>query len=165
MNCTQFKKNVDAYLDSEASQGVCGDIESHAVSCGSCRQHVEAMRKVSGLLIRMPAPPPVPGGFAERVLARARSQRTAECPRKTYFPLPSIRWWMDLTLPGRAVAGAAVLIGLAIGTFMGVDITRAGQTADALPEKAADLIASYELDVLADTPRGSLAHVVLTLDQ
>ena len=60
----------------------------------------------------------------------------------------------------RAAAAAVLLIGLAAGTLMGWQTSQRAATSQTM---AADPVATYGLDYLADAPEGSLAGVYLSL--
>jgi len=97
------------------------------------------------------------------VLARAATQKA---PRKpsilSWVGTPA--WWQQLPRPARAAAVAILAVGLALGGMMGWDANRNGRSPSPAAEPS-DALAAYSLDYLADAPAGSLAQVVMALNQ
>ena len=55
MDCPTCESMVDAYVDGELSARDSADFEGALESCPGCRQRLEAVRKMSGLLRELPA--------------------------------------------------------------------------------------------------------------
>jgi hypothetical protein len=101
--------------------------------------------------------PPVPNGFAERVMAAARQGRTVK-------PAIVLSWnpvaWR-LSAPMRAAVAAVLVVGLGLGIFMGRGAWRGRDLSGAVAQS--DPVAIYNLDYLTDAPNGSLAKSYLAL--
>ena len=162
MDCTRFAEHINAYVDHAVPPEIRAAMQAHATSCPACRGEIEALVQLESVLHSAPEAP-VPQGFAAHVMARAATQKA---PRKlsvlAWAGLPG--WWQELPGPARAAAAAILVVGLALGGVMGWDANRNGSNA-APPAAPADALAAYNLDYLAEAPAGSLAQVVLALNQ
>jgi hypothetical protein len=69
-----------------------------------------------------------------------------------------------LAHPVRAAAAAVLVASLALGAVMGWDANRNGRSPSSVATQP-DALAAYNLDYLAEAPAGSLAQVVMALDQ
>jgi anti-sigma factor RsiW len=159
MRCGTVQRKLDAYAAEELTPSLRRKMEAHLEACPACRRELARLRELATLLADAPAPPPVPDGFAERLMAKA-PRRLAErqaAPRPAWHPL---RWWAEAPAMMRAAAAAVLLIGLAAGTLMGWQTSQRAATSQTM---AADPVATYGLDYLADAPEGSLAGVYLSL--
>lgn len=163
MDCTRFKKRLHGYVDGAVPPALQAAMQTHAASCPTCRREVESLTQI-GAVLRAAAPlSPVPEGFSGRVMARAAARKTP-APLRLAAWLPSFAWWQEMARPTRAAAAAVLVFGLALGAVMGWDLNRNG--ASALPPAAKpDALAAYNLDYLAEAPAGSLAQVVMALNQ
>jgi len=151
MRCRNVKSKLSRYLDRELSAEEQGDLERHIAGCGSCREVLARLRAAGAALAQLPAPPEVPEGFAERVIARARREQQP-------VVVPS---WPSLS-PAMGLAAAAMLmLGLGLGTLMGRDLTRGDKTRPGLASPDADVV--YGFDYFSDAPSGSLANAYATL--
>ncbi len=65
--CHDLLGDLSAYLDGEASENVCAEIERHMESCANCRAVVNTLDKTVSLYQALPAPD-VPSGVEERLL-------------------------------------------------------------------------------------------------
>jgi anti-sigma factor RsiW len=133
-------------------------IELHLAKCDDCRKKLARLEATVRLLRGQPLPP-VPEGFAERVLARAREQ-TGLTLRPTVLVGP-VRWWQSALIP--AQVAAVLLLGLAVGGFMGRDFGTRGQAAGGRETAQGRIVAEYNLDCLSEAPAGSLTDVYLRL--
>ena len=163
MDCQHFAKHLHAYVDGAVQPEMGAAMQAHAASCPSCRRQVEALTQL-GAVLRTAAPnSPVPEGFAGRVMARAVAQK-APAPLRLLPWLPSFDWWQEMAGPARAAAAAVLIAGLALGAVMGWDANRNGRTPSPVATQP-DALAAYNLDYLAEASDGSLAQVVMALDQ
>ena len=157
MRCRQVQKYLHAYHDAELPAGVCEAVAGHLRTCAGCRQALTRLEQLADLLHTARASP-VPPGFADRVLARARSLAEAAPQglgaRRTFFGS-----WIAAPTAVRAAAAIVVGIGLAGGTVMGWQTGRR----TAAPPAADDPVVVYNLDYLGGTPEGSLPGAYLTL--
>jgi anti-sigma factor RsiW len=164
MDCKHFAKHLHACVDNAVAPAIRAAMQAHAVSCPACRREFESLAQLEAVLRSAPQPPPVPAGFAGRVMARAAAARNARAPFRLVARLPGFDWWEDLARPARAAAAAVLVAGLAMGAVMGWDANRNGRSPSAVATQP-DALAAYNLDYLAEAPAGSLAQVVMALDQ
>jgi anti-sigma factor RsiW len=163
MDCETFAKHLHAYVDNAVAPAIRAVMLAHSASCPACRREVESLAQL-GAVLRAAAPiPPVPEGFAARVMARAAEQK-AQAPLRLVALFPRFAWWEDLARPARAAAAAVLVAGLALGAVMGWDANRNGRSPSSVATQP-DALAAYNLDYLAEAPAGSLAQVVMALDQ
>ena len=160
MRCKQVRQKLDAYAANELTPGVGEQVESHLVTCDACCQALARMEELAALLRSVPAPP-VPEGFAARLMAAAR-ERLAARERPARALASPWRWWTSVPVPMRLAAAAVLVISLSLGALMGWDTAR-GVAAAPSASAQADPTAVYNLDVLADAPSGSLAEAYLAL--
>jgi len=151
MRCRNVKSNLNRYLDGELSAEEQGDMERHIAACGSCREALARLRAAVTALAQLPAPPEVPEGFAERVIARARREQQP-------VAVPS---WPSLSPAMRFAAAAMLTLGLGLGALMGMDLTRGTKTRAGLA--SADPAVVYGFDYFSDAPSGSLTDAYVTL--
>jgi len=163
MDCKRFVKHLHAYVDGAVTPALHAAMETHVASCLACRREMESLTQLGAVLRAAPPPPPIPEGFARRVMARAAAQKAPVPPRLVAW-LSSIAWWQEMALPTRAAAAAVLWFGLALGAVMGWDVNRNGGN-PLPPSGKPDALAAYNLDYLGDAPAGSLAQVVLALDR
>ncbi len=150
MRCEQVRQKLDAYAANELAVGAREQVENHLAACDACRQALARQRELAALLRGVPAPP-VPEGFAARLMAAA-SERPAAAPASRW------RWWNSVPVPMRLAAAAVLAISLSLGALMGRGVARG-----ASESAQADPTAVYGLDFLADAPSGSLADAYLAL--
>jgi len=160
MRCEKAKLKIDAYVCGELPPELGAAIEEHLKSCDDCRQAVAALRRMVSLA-RVSHTPPVPEGFAERVMALARA-RAAETPGVA-AGIP-FQWRRVASMPMRAAAAAILVVGLLVGSMMGWGTlpASAGRPA-AKAMLTSDLLTGYNLDTLGEAPEGSLANSYLAL--
>jgi anti-sigma factor RsiW len=162
-DCKRFAKRLDAYADGAVTTQLHAAMEAHVASCPACRRELESLAQIGGVLRAAPPPPPVPEGFALRVMARAAACGES-APKRTGSALPAFAWWRELARPARAAAAAVLVVGLALGAMMGWDMNRNGRIPQPTSGKS-DALAAFNLDYLGDAPAGSLAQVVMALNK
>ena len=64
--CHHLLDDLGDYLDGEASQALCAEIEAHLAQCENCRVVVDTTRKTIELYRDLPAPEP-PAGMRRRL--------------------------------------------------------------------------------------------------
>lgn len=94
--CELFQERLQAVLDNEAPMTVLAD---HAERCATCRADVLAAKRLSAY--QSPVPP-VPAGFAERVVARISVERRADTRRRV------------LKISAMAALAASLLVGISL---------------------------------------------------
>lgn len=174
MKCREVQQKLDAYLDGALAPRAIGRIEAHLQSCPTCCQQFERIRGLADAL-RLAPIPPVPDGFAARVVTAARQRMATSRPRSDTRWSP-VRWWLELPLSVRAAAAVALVIGLTLGGLMGGEmwprpgsgsaataqsVVLATPGAGAAPAEA-DPVTTYRLDHLTEAEKGSLTEALLT---
>jgi anti-sigma factor RsiW len=164
VDCQQAHQKLNAYWDGELPPRLSDDLERHLKYCPGCQQALARLWQLADLL-QAGSPPPMPHGFADRVLALACQRR----PRPFGRPRSSwdvVGWWKAASAWQRTAAAAVFLIGLAIGASMGWQAgPRPSSSASrpAAPEDPAEVYHVYNLDSLGSTPEGSLPKAYLQL--
>lgn len=127
MNCKKVLSRLHAYLDGEVPAGLMHEFEEHLGICPSCRDRVERIRRVGGMLDSL-AVPPLPKEFAARVMAEARKSSPAFPAGKPLWGIDwlPLRWFADLSVPMRLAACAVVLLACLLGMFMSRDLSLSG---------------------------------------
>jgi len=163
MRCRKVQEDISAFLDGLVPPDRHAALEAHLRGCPECQAELTRLQRLSSLLEGTPAPP-LPAGFSQRLMARAHQRQ----PQRHRFPIlfsGLMDLWRPMPAARRVAAVAMVVIGLAVGAFMGRDTSRT--MAAARPETSqvsmVDSVDSYNLDYLTEAPRGSLADVYLTL--
>ena len=117
MRCQTVRQKLEAFAAAGVAPQVRERINGHLRSCSGCREALARQKELEALIRSVPAPP-VPDGFAGRLMVRARVR--GQTPRPV-----SRSGWKPLGLLGpqqlRLGAGtaAALAAGLLIGGFMG----------------------------------------------
>lgn len=65
-HCSELLGDLSAYLDGEASDALCQEIERHLESCDNCRVVVDTLRRTVELVRSQPEPG-LPDGARERL--------------------------------------------------------------------------------------------------
>ncbi len=164
MRCRRIQEQLDAYLaDGEHSLSTPDreQVENHLRKCKECRRELSRLRSLHRLLVETPVPP-LPEGFASRVVARAKT-RQAVAKTRLAVPVRS-RWnaWQRLRLA--AGSAAALAVGLALGAFLGNDVWQddAGRR-QAAAARQADVLAGASFGRLVVGDDDSLARAYLDL--
>jgi len=155
MRCSEVKQKLDLLATRDLAQSERERIEDHLKSCADCRAALARVRRFEELLTVSPAPP-VPDGFAARVVAQAK-ERQAIATRSGRIPWVSLRsrWKRFEFSVGTAIALAA---GLVIGVFMGHETWRPGAATG-----PADPLAASGFEYLIEPGGDSLAQAYLEL--
>ncbi len=77
MQCKDAQKQLRAFSLGELPVEIRQAVNEHLSGCGACRLKLAAIDDVAGVLAAAKMPP-IPAGFAPRVLALARQRRNAE---------------------------------------------------------------------------------------
>jgi len=157
MRCDEAQRNLDVFIRHGLTPMLRERIESHLSSCGNCREELARLRRLEGLLTTASAPP-VPAGFAQRVVAKARCRAAASSA--TVSTRHRIRKRVGRRVPTAVGAAAALASGLLLGGFLG------GQTLElTLPSavEQADPLADAGLGQLVDPGGESLSQSFLAM--
>ena len=161
MRCSDVQRKLDLFATQELAQSVSENLEDHLKSCADCREALEKLRRFEDLVSASPTPP-VPDGFAARVVAQAK-ERQAIVTRSDRMPRVSLRsgWKRFEFSTGTAAALAA---GLMVGLFMGHETWKAAaQNPQAPTAQAAAPLAASGLEYLVEPGGDSLAQAYLGL--
>jgi len=159
MRCEKLTSCLDAYVDGELSGRRRRVVEAHLAGCESCRGRLEKIRGLAELFEGTFSVPPVPDGFAARIMAEARKRRPVEIPGRL-SPLPAwnpLRWMEGLSISMRLAACASVLLAIVVGlTLDGRNVTRR----NAFVDQGKDL---YGLEWFAPAPPGSIGSIYIAM--
>jgi len=153
MVCRNVRPKLNRYLDGELSAEERSRIEQHLGECKDCSEALEGLCAVAAALAKAPAPPDVPNGFAERVMAHAY--------RRTHTRPAVVRLWHSFSPAMRYAAAAVLMLGIGLGALMARGISTDAPEPSGLA--TADPNEVYGLDYLSEAPGGSLADAYLTL--
>ena len=161
MRCSEVQQKLDLFTTQELAPSVRARILTHLESCAECREALARLRRLGNLLAASPAPP-VPEGFASRVVARAKEQQPVAATRRPAPTRSSRLAWNRLRFA--AGTAAALAVGLVLGMFMGHETWRpVGQQALDATTRPADLLAASGFDYLVEPGGDSLAQAYVGL--
>jgi len=159
MRCRKTTSYLNAYVDGEVPERLRRTVESHLAVCESCRGRLEEIRQVDELFQGSLPVPPVPDGFAARIMAEARRRQRAEISERS-SPLPAwnpLQWIAGLSAPMRLAACATVLLALITGlSLYGGPFS--GQNVIIEPERNL-----YGFEWFAAVPPGSIGSIYIAM--
>lgn len=160
MRCPDVQQKLDLFVTQELTHAVRERIEAHLESCDQCRETLARVRRFEDLLTAAPAPP-VPDGFAARVVAQAKERRATT--RSGRMPRVSLRsGWKRFDLSVGTVA--SLVAGLLIGALMGHETWRSGGRQAIVPaNRPADTLAASGFEYLIEPGGDSLAQAYIGL--
>jgi len=157
MHCEDHRTRLEAYASGRLSPGEREATEAHLQDCEDCTRGLARIDNLAAVLGQVRTPP-VPTGFAARLMATGRN-REIPMTAAGWTPVP---WWRQLSMPMRAAAAAMLIVGLGLGLVMGRAATLSPVRATPVTAQA-DALDTYNLDYLSEAPAGSLADSYLTL--
>lgn len=161
MNCARAQALIDRHVNEGLSPGERESLEIHLRDCRGCQQQLENLQRLLSVLRSNPSPP-VPEGFADRVMARAGEREATIAPAGSLSREESPSIWKRLE--SFAGIAAALAAGLIVGIFMGNDAWRADrQQAIASTSQPAEPSEATDFEYLIDPPGNSLAQAYLGL--
>jgi len=145
MRCQTVRQRLEALAAEEVAPHVRKEMEGHLRSCSGCRAAWARQKQLATLIRSVPAPP-VPDGFAGRLVARARVGRESARPVSP-SGWRSLGWLGPRRLRLGMGTAAALAAGLLIGGLMGrqtwprsaVQIGAGNQVVEADPVEASGL--------------------------
>lgn len=161
-SCAGNRKRLNAYIDGELPERTRCSVERHLAGCESCRAVLDGLRGLEPYLQTLDTPS-VPAALISRILSEASLRRRKVAENRDN------RWWRIVWPQPWLVKGAtaaALIVGLAIGTFMGWTSYRDSGTGQlmAVATKNEDIESNlYAFDVLSAEPRGSIEAATLAL--
>ena len=162
LSCAKNRKRLNAYMDGELPERKRRNVERHLAHCSACRLELEGLRGL-GPLLRHDEAPPVPAGLSARIMAEAAFRQRLKEAGKT-----SVRQWREFLFKPwlvRGVTTAALIIGLAVGAWMGWTSRLGPDSGKGVAMSTHENIGRnmYAFDVLGAEPRGSLEAATLAL--
>ena len=157
MRCREVQDKLELLAAQELTPEERVRIEAHLETCAACRDAMAKVRRLEDMLLAAPVPP-VPEGFAGRVVAQARAQQVAAFrpKRGSSFEQPA---WKRIRVS--VSTAAALAAGLMLGVAMGYQTWQAGRLGAVNP--SGDLLAASGLEFLAEPGGDSLAETYLGL--
>lgn len=160
MRCGDAQSKLDRFVAHELTSAERAQVGAHLESCAACRRALAKFRRLQGILADAPAPP-IPGGFADRVVARARTQQAAAARSKRGPRFEQSAW---KTIHFSAARAATLAAGLLLGLLMGRDTWRASAGPQAVAAaQQTDVLAAAGLESLVESGGDSLAHSYIRL--
>jgi anti-sigma factor RsiW len=161
MRCSEVQQKLDLFATQEVESSMRERIEDHLESCAECREALVKLRRFADLVSASPTPP-VPDGFAARVVAQAK-QRQAIVTRSGRAPrVSSPSGWKRFE--SSAGTAAALVAGLVIGVFMGHQTWQpGGRQPSAATSQPADSLTDSSFEYLIEPGGHSLAQAYLGL--
>ncbi|MFW6028207.1 MAG: anti-sigma factor family protein [bacterium] len=156
MHCENVQKQLNRFAAGDLPVADREAVQAHLGECAACRAKLAEIDALAGVVTSTPTPP-IPPGFASRVMAAARKRQEAQ-PISVWNLL---RWWRLASAPMHAAAAAVLIIGLTVGVVLGW--TSAPSAARAETGAEVDPVDVYQIDYLGEAPSGSLADSYLTL--
>lgn len=106
MRCEEVAGQLKKISTGELPPQVRQAVQDHLAGCQACR---EALAEVDGLaaVLAGAQSPPVPAGFAPRVMAAAAMRQDAKAMAAWSF----VKWWRMTSAPLHAAAAAVLIIG------------------------------------------------------
>lgn len=159
--CNRARTLMDRYVTEGLPAEQRERFEAHLRECPECRRQLKDLQRLVASLRRVPAPP-VPKGFVERVMARARLEKD-EHGVETPASIPSRE--EQGRMPRWINAVAAVAAGVVLGLLLGQQTWRQGvsEGRSRQPNARVDTKTIYSLDYLSGTPSGSFTERYLSL--
>jgi putative zinc finger protein len=159
MGCREVQQKLDLLARQEVTPSERERIEIHVASCNTCRQSLKRLRDLEDVLAVLPTPP-VPEGFAARVVAMAGQQ--AVPTRQPTQPRFAPSAWGRVRFT--AVSAAAMAAGLLLGLFMGYETWRSGGPGPrGVASQSVDVLAASGFESLVEPGGDSLAQSYLSL--
>lgn len=138
MNCREFRRKHDAYVDDTLSGVELDGMAQHRRLCDCCAQQDTRVRRALLVARNLPTIQPS-AAFGERLQARLRVERVAlHLARETEIA-GRTRQWRSLSMGTYAVIAASVLVaaglaGAATAATAGNDVIRMAPVVASLPE-------------------------------
>jgi len=160
MRCKKVLSHLNANADHELSSSLSREIDDHLRDCGTCQIQFESILRVGDSLNALGVLP-MPDGFAERVMAEARSRVLLGAEKKSFFAWDwfSLQWLSELSMPVRLAACTTVLLAFFLGMTMSREISLSGSR-QAAASRGADM---EGFEWFSSSPPESLEHTYMIL--
>lgn len=159
MRCIIVLKRLNRYHDAELEPAAQAEIAAHLANCAACRAALERLEGVPEAWTAT-SPPPVPAGFAGRVMRQARERNQAQARargQRAAWSLPA--WWREQSPVMRTAAAAVVVTGLWVGGLLGMSSPSDQVRRPDGPENAM----AANMALLSGAPHGSLEQCYVVL--
>jgi len=155
MRCRKVTSYLNAYADGELPEKQRLSVKEHLATCEACQRRLEEIRGIDVLFQGTLSVPPVPDGFAARIMAEARRRQSVVAPKRSEWN--PLQWVAGLSVPMRIAACVAILLAFATGLSLdGGWMTRQGMSSQ--PEKNLSGLEWFE-----PTPPGSIGSVYIAM--
>jgi anti-sigma factor RsiW len=154
MRCEEVQQQLREFSTGELPMDVRQTVQAHLSECAACCAELAKVDALAGFLTGAQAPP-VPSGFASRVLSKARQRQEANPAAWNLM-----RWWRVTSAPMHAAAAAVLVIGLTVGLVLGWTSVPSAAQATTVQEDPFD---AYQIDYLGEAPSGSLPEIYIAL--
>ena len=156
MRCRAVQEKLNLYAAGELLPSVVEQMESHLQGCPACRKELAKLGQLETLL-HAATTPPVPEGFAVRVLAQAKERASATVASRPLVRRGALLSWERL---GRWTGAATALaVSLMLGVFMG----HATWQPPVATSQPVDPLAASSFEYLVEPGGDSLAQAYLQL--
>lgn len=108
-NCEKNEFLLNRLIDGELSSGEALDVSEHIENCTICRQQTLEITKLSDHLRRLPSPEP-PGDLFQSTLSAYRSR---------IIKITLMEWWCGLEIGLRTATCCLLILGFALGIYLG----------------------------------------------
>jgi anti-sigma factor RsiW len=152
MRCDEVRERLNAFRDGALEPAERPEIAQHLEACSACRAALARLERLGSLLTET-ALPPVPVGFAERLVAAAARRQAARTVRGP------LGWWRSVSGLQRVAVAAVLALGVGLGLLAGGQTTRSAP----LQPPQADPVATYRLDHLMGAPPNSIPAAYVKL--
>jgi anti-sigma factor RsiW len=115
MRCEEVREQLAAYLAGELPVDVFRATQAHLAECAACRAELARVDAFAGVLAGIHMPP-VPSGFASRIVATAEERRPVVPSSEQSLR----RWWRLTSAPMRAAAAVAAF---AVGAWGATELS------------------------------------------
>ena len=158
MRCRDVQDNLDRYVRGEVTPQVREQMQLHLKDCEVCLAEFVCLQRLETLLAAAPLPP-VPEGFAGRVVASMPHERELGTGRSAW--IRRIRPRVGGYLRAGASAAAALAAGLLLGGYLGTDTWQQNSLRSA--HEVRDPMAGSPLEHFVEPGGGSLGQAYFAL--
>ena len=161
MRCDRAEALMDRYVNEGLPLHEREPFENHQRDCRGCQQQLATLQRLLAALRSAPSPP-VPQGFAGRVMARAKEREAIVARSKPVSNGASRSAWKRFE--SSAGTAAALAAGLMVGMFIGYETWRADrQQGIASATRPADPLVASGFEYLVEPSGDSLAQAYFGL--
>jgi len=124
MNCSEFERQLTAYLDKDLNPVVAREMELHLESCASCRLLLSEVRELTSALNDFPWVEP-----DEKLIASILEKTSGKAGAKNTIWGPIMAWFKPVLTQRHVFATLMVLVFFSVATnVLGPEFTASGQS-------------------------------------